>query len=90
MRVQAHDKKKVVDAQMQVVKEEVAELSQAARAFVAQFNPKWLIDREGSAGTNVRFTPKAMVQRLKQVPEKSSELVPHTHHSLTHSAFPSV
>jgi len=86
LRSAAHDKRKKVDAKMKIVKSEIGAVSQAARDFVAQFNPKWLVDRETAGGAaaaaddrHMRFTPKIMVQHLKTVPAKSSQVL---HHSL--------
>jgi hypothetical protein len=84
VRRQAHEKKKKVDALMKETRTELKEFSDAARAFAAEFHPKWLLQREessdddGSGGARspkYKFTPKNYAQHLRNAPKKGGDVV---------------
>jgi len=81
VRALAHEKKKKLDEQLKITKSQWEDFGEAAKAFVLEFNPLWLIQREKLENGKKQFifSPDNYATHLKLVPEKTGGLI---HHSM--------
>jgi choline-phosphate cytidylyltransferase len=72
-----HEKKKKVETNLKRTKQELEELSDAAKAFILEFNPKYLLQRSYSQ-RGFLFTPENYAEHLKQsLPQRTEGLIHH-------------
>jgi len=72
-----HEKEKKLLSSVEKLKEEEKKTEDAVMAFITEFNPRYLVNRN-SNGTEAFFTPSHYYSRLKEnLPEKSQGLVHH-------------
>jgi len=81
VRAIAHEKKKKLAEQLKATKSQWEDFGEAAKAFVLEFNPMWLVQQREKLHDGKKqfiFTPDNYAHHLKLVPSKTEGLIHHS------------